>query len=79
MVAVRDSSGCMLASPPEGLVLAPRLGRFGLRDGPPGKRAAYKKSQENFHKAARFFDPALERVEMPFKGRSGEGTASTAA
>ena len=34
MVAVRDSSGCMLASPPEGLVLAPRLGRFGPEDGP---------------------------------------------
>ncbi len=24
----------------------------------PGKRAAYKKSQENLHKAARYFDPA---------------------
>jgi esterase FrsA len=42
----------------------------------PGKRAAYKKSQENFHKAARYFDPPLERVEMPFKGHSGEGRAS---
>jgi hypothetical protein len=42
----------------------------------PGKMAAYRKSQENFHKAARSFDPPLERVEMPFKGRSGEGTAS---
>ena len=42
----------------------------------PGKRAAYRKSQENFHKAARYFDPPLERVEMPFKGRSGEGAAS---
>jgi hypothetical protein len=40
----------------------------------PGKRAAYKKSQDNFHKAARYFDPPLERVEMPFAGRSGEGT-----
>jgi esterase FrsA len=42
----------------------------------PGKRAAYKKSQENFHKAARYFDPPLERVEMPFNGRGGEGRAS---
>jgi hypothetical protein len=39
----------------------------------PGKLAAYRKSQENFHKAARYFDPPLERVEMPFKGRAGEG------
>jgi esterase FrsA len=42
----------------------------------PGKLAAYRKSQENFHKAARYFDPPLERVAMPFKGRAGEGTAS---
>lgn len=42
----------------------------------PGKRAAYKKSQENFHKAARYFDPPLERVAMPFHGRAGEGNAS---
>jgi len=43
----------------------------------PGKLAAYRKSQNNFHKAAHYFDPPLERVEMPFKGRAGEGTAST--
>ena len=42
----------------------------------PGKLAAYRKSQENFHQAARFFDPPLERVEMRFKGRAGEGTVS---
>jgi hypothetical protein len=42
----------------------------------PGKLAAYRKSQENFHKAARYFDPPLERVAMPFKGRTGEGNAS---
>jgi len=41
-----------------------------------GKLAAYRKSQENFHKAARYFDPPLERVEMPFNGRAGEGTVS---
>lgn len=42
----------------------------------PGKLAAYRKSQELFHRAARYFDPPLERVEMPFKGRAGEGTVS---
>ena len=42
----------------------------------PGKLAAYRKSQENFHKAAKYFDPALERVEMPFKGKAGEGAVS---
>jgi esterase FrsA len=42
----------------------------------PGKLAAYRKSQENFHKAARYFDPPLERVKMPFKGQTGEGAVS---
>jgi len=42
----------------------------------PGKLAAYRKSQEYYHKAAPYFDPPLERVEMPFKGRAGEGKAS---
>jgi hypothetical protein len=42
----------------------------------PGKLAAYRKSQELFHKAARYFDPPLERVEMPFRGRAEEGKAS---
>jgi len=42
----------------------------------PGKLAAYRKSQEYFHKAARYFDPTLEQVEMPFKGNPGEGRAS---
>jgi esterase FrsA len=42
----------------------------------PGKLLAYRKSQENFLKAARYFDPPLERVEMPFPGRTGEGTVS---
>ena len=40
----------------------------------PGKLAAYRKSQELFHKAARYFDPPVERVEMPFRGRPGEGS-----
>src|SRR5581483_4659650 len=42
----------------------------------PGKLAAYRKSQELFHKAARTFDPPLERIEMPFRARPGEGKAS---
>jgi pimeloyl-ACP methyl ester carboxylesterase len=42
----------------------------------PGKLTAYRKSQENFHKAARYFDPSLERVEMVFKSRGGEGPVS---
>jgi esterase FrsA len=41
----------------------------------PGKLTAYRKSQANFLKAARYFDPPLERVEMPFCGRPGEGSA----
>ncbi|HEY7067733.1 MAG TPA: alpha/beta fold hydrolase [Chloroflexota bacterium] len=40
----------------------------------PGKLAAYRKSQENYLKAARYFDPPLAAVEMPFQGRSGEGS-----
>ena len=42
----------------------------------PGKMSSYRKSQENFHKAARYFDPSVERVEMPFHGRPGEGSVS---
>jgi esterase FrsA len=42
----------------------------------PGKLKAYRKSQENYLKAARYFDPPVERVEMPFRGRPGEGRVS---
>jgi pimeloyl-ACP methyl ester carboxylesterase len=42
----------------------------------PGKLRAYRRSQDNFLKAARYFDPPLERVEMPFQGRPGEGSVS---
>jgi hypothetical protein len=38
-----------------------------------GKKKAYRKSQEMLFKAARYFDIPIERVEMPFKGREGEG------
>jgi len=42
----------------------------------PGKLAAYRRSQVLFDKAARYFDPPVERVEMPCKGRPGEGSKS---
>jgi esterase FrsA len=42
----------------------------------PAKIAAYRKSQEYFSKAARYFDPPLERVEMPFAGHEREGSVS---
>lgn len=42
----------------------------------PGKLAAYRRSQEYFHAAARYFDPSLERIEMPFKRNPGEGVVS---
>ena len=42
----------------------------------PGKVRAYQHSLENFLKAARYFDPPLERVLMPFHGRDGEGNVS---
>ena len=40
----------------------------------PCKLQAYRKSQENYLKAARYFDPPVERVEIPFRGRPGEGS-----
>jgi len=39
----------------------------------PGKKEAYRKSQEMLFKASRFFDIPIERVEIPFKGKPGEG------
>ena len=42
----------------------------------PGKLAAYRRSQDLFHKAARYFDPPVERIEMPFTARPGEGSVS---
>ncbi len=41
----------------------------------PGKMRAYRRAQENYLRAARYFDPPLEVVEMPFRGRPGEGNA----
>lgn len=40
----------------------------------PGKRAAYEKSQSMYLAGARSFPFLVERVEMPFRGRAGEGT-----
>jgi len=42
----------------------------------PGKLAAYRKSQTCFLKAASYLDIPVERVEMPFHGRPGEGSVS---
>ena len=42
----------------------------------PAKRDAYRKSQDMFMKAGQYMDPPVERVEMPFQGRPGEGSAS---
>ncbi len=52
-----------------------RMARFPATNSP-GKRAAYRKSQEMYLAAARYFPFAFERVEIPFKGRPGEGTHS---
>ena len=41
----------------------------------PGKKVAYAKSKETFLAAAKYFDIPVERVEMPFAGRPGEGNA----
>lgn len=38
-----------------------------------GKRAAYRKSQEMLLKASHYFDVPIERVEIPFSGKPGEG------
>jgi hypothetical protein len=37
------------------------------------KKQAYRKSQEMLLKASRYFEVPLQRVEIPFKGKSGEG------
>lgn len=49
-----------------------RMARFPAPNSP-AKKAAYRKSQETYLTAARFFDVPVERVEMPFAGRPGEG------
>ena len=38
-----------------------------------GKKSAYRKSQDMLLRASRYFDIPIERVEIPFDGRPGEG------
>jgi hypothetical protein len=38
-----------------------------------GKKAAYKKSQEMLFAASRYFEVPIQRVEIPFKGKPGDG------
>jgi esterase FrsA len=40
-----------------------------------GKRQAWRKAQENLLKASRYFEIPIVRVEIPFKGRPGEGSS----
>lgn len=49
-----------------------RMARFPTTNSP-GKRAAYRKSQEMYRAALRYLPHALERVEIPFAGKPGEG------
>jgi len=49
-----------------------RMARFPCMNSP-GKQAAYRKSQECFLNARRLDEAPVERVEMPFRGRPGEG------
>jgi esterase FrsA len=40
----------------------------------PAKQQAYRMSVANYQRAAMFFDPPLEKVQIPFTGKVGEGT-----
>jgi tetratricopeptide (TPR) repeat protein len=44
------------------------IGKFPVLNHP-AKQAAYKKSVETYLKAARYFDPPLERITIPFEGK----------
>ncbi len=44
----------------------------------PGKRAAYRRSQELYLKAGQLLDPPIQRVSIPFGGRPGEGDHAVA-
>ena len=48
------------------------VGRFPVPNHP-AKWECYLRSRENFRNAARYFDPPLEVVSVPFHGRAGEG------
>ena len=45
-----------------------RIGRYPVAS-TPGKKEAYRHSLRTFRKAANYFDPALQIVEVPFDGR----------
>jgi esterase FrsA len=49
-----------------------RMARFPVPN-TPAKQIAYRQSVENYGKASRFFEPSLEKVLIPFRGRAGEG------
>jgi dienelactone hydrolase len=49
-----------------------RLARFPVPNSP-AKKAAYRSSIDSYLKAARYFDPPLERVVIPFAGKEDEG------
>ena len=44
------------------------IGKFPVLNHP-AKQAAYRKSVENYLKAAKYFDPPLERITIPFEGK----------
>ncbi len=46
-----------------------RIGRYPVAS-TPGKKACYEASRRNFLKAARHMDPPVERVDIPFEGKS---------
>src|SRR2546422_4521978 len=41
----------------------------------PAKLAAYARERAHYANAARYFEPPLEAVRIPFRGRPGEGDA----
>ncbi|MFC1909192.1 alpha/beta hydrolase family protein [Chloroflexota bacterium] len=49
-----------------------RLARFAVPN-TQDKKVAYRSSVENYVKASRYFDTPLEKVEIPFAGKEGEG------
>jgi len=46
-----------------------RLGRYPVPSSP-GKAACYEASVRNFRKAAKYLNPPIERIQIPFEGKS---------
>ena len=46
-----------------------RIGRYPVAS-TPGKKEAYRNSLRTFRKAAKYFDPPLQIVELPFEGKN---------